>query len=124
MPYAKPVSYKRMTIAEPTEPLTFPHLDSTMNKQNLQDIVGPAARHWCPLVSIRGSISIILAATWPLHIVYNPQINQQLHSAEGGGDVEYAGVPAEGVVSFHDIREIPMGGMRPSAIWPGGIRPG
>ena len=35
-----------MTIAEPPEPLTFPHLDSIMNKQNLQDIVGPAARHF------------------------------------------------------------------------------
>ena len=35
-----------MTTAEPPEPLTFPHLDSIMNKQNLQDIVGPAARHF------------------------------------------------------------------------------
>ena len=44
-----------MTAAEPPEPMTFQHLDSIMNKQNLQDIVGPAARHWCPVVSIRGS---------------------------------------------------------------------
>jgi hypothetical protein len=36
-----------MTAAEPPEPLTFPHLDSIMNKQNLQDIVGPAVRHFC-----------------------------------------------------------------------------
>ena len=36
-----------MTTAEPPEPLTFPYLDSIMNKQNLQDIVGPAARHFC-----------------------------------------------------------------------------
>ena len=45
---------KRIEIAEPPEPLTFPHLDSIMNKQNLQEIDGPAARHigvhWCPLV--------------------------------------------------------------------------
>ena len=34
-----------MTIAEPPEPLTFPHLDSIMNKQNLQEMGGPAARH-------------------------------------------------------------------------------
>ena len=35
-----------MTIAEPPEPLTFPHLDSIMNKQNLQEMGGPAARHF------------------------------------------------------------------------------
>jgi hypothetical protein len=33
-----------MTTAEPPEPLTFHHSDSIMNKQNLQEIVGPAAR--------------------------------------------------------------------------------
>ena len=33
-----------MTTAEPPEPLTFQHQDAIMNKQNLQEIVGPAAR--------------------------------------------------------------------------------
>ena len=35
-----------MTIAEPPEPLTFPHLDSIMNKQKLQEMGGPAVRHF------------------------------------------------------------------------------
>ena len=34
-----------MTTAEPPEPLTFLHLDSIINKQNLQEMGGPAARH-------------------------------------------------------------------------------
>ncbi|MBR4415395.1 MAG: hypothetical protein IKX30_12580 [Victivallales bacterium] len=33
-----------MTTAEPPEPLTFQHQDAIMNKQNFQEIVGPAAR--------------------------------------------------------------------------------
>ena len=49
-----------MTIAEPPEPLIFQHSDSIINKQNLQEISGPAARHSCPVVSISGFISI----TW------------------------------------------------------------
>ena len=45
-----------MTTAESPEPLTFQHADSIMNKQNHQEIVGPAARQCsCPSVSIRGS---------------------------------------------------------------------
>ena len=35
-----------MTTAEPPEPLIFQHSDSIMNKQNLQEIVGPAGRHF------------------------------------------------------------------------------
>ena len=34
-----------MTTAEPPEPLILQHSDSIINKQNLQEIVGPAARH-------------------------------------------------------------------------------
>ena len=34
-----------MTTAEPPEPLIFLHLDSIINKQNLQEMGGPAARH-------------------------------------------------------------------------------
>ena len=34
-----------MTTAEPPEPLIVHHPDSIMNKQNLQEIDGPAARH-------------------------------------------------------------------------------
>jgi hypothetical protein len=34
-----------MTTAEPPEPLIFQFSDSIMNQQNLQVIVGPAARH-------------------------------------------------------------------------------
>ena len=33
-----------MTTAEPPEPLPFQHQDAIMNKQNFQEIVGPAAR--------------------------------------------------------------------------------
>ena len=34
-----------MTTAEPPETLILQHSDSIMNKQNLKEIVGPAARH-------------------------------------------------------------------------------
>ena len=34
-----------MTTAELPEPLVLQHSDSIINKQNLQEIVGPAARH-------------------------------------------------------------------------------
>jgi len=33
-----------MKTAEPPEPLFFQHPDSIMNKQNLHEIAGPAAR--------------------------------------------------------------------------------
>ncbi len=42
------------TTAEPPEPLTFPHLDSIMNKQNLQEMGGPAARLFCLFSVFRG----------------------------------------------------------------------
>ena len=51
-----------MTTAEPPEPLTIQHADSIMNKQNLLEIVGPAARHSCPVVSISGSHHIDFVA--------------------------------------------------------------
>jgi hypothetical protein len=57
-----------MTTAEPPEPLTLQHSDSIMNKQNLQKFDGPAVRHSCPIVSISGSISIILVTAWPLQV--------------------------------------------------------
>ena len=55
-----------MTTAEPPEPLTLLHSEFILFKQILQQIVGPAARHSCPVVSIRGSI-IVLTAARPLH---------------------------------------------------------
>ena len=54
-----------MTIAEPPEPLTFPHLDSIMNKQNLQDIVGPAARHFVySMYSVDSLLVFISVHSW------------------------------------------------------------
>ena len=45
MMFAAPREAK--TTAESPEPLTILHLDSIMNKQNLQEeLVGPAARHF------------------------------------------------------------------------------
>ena len=44
-----------MTTAEPPEPLIFQHSEIIITKQILQQIGGPAARHSCPVVSIRGS---------------------------------------------------------------------
>ena len=74
------------TTAEPPEPLTFQHSEIFIFKQILQRIVGPAARHSvysvCSVDSnmlifrafraFRGSISIILAAAWPLHVICGP----------------------------------------------------
>ena len=36
-----------MTIAEPPEPLAFPHSEFIINKKILYQINGPAARHFC-----------------------------------------------------------------------------
>ena len=54
-----------MTTAEPPVPMTFPHLDSIMNKQNLQDIVGPAARHFVYSVySVDSLLVFISVHSW------------------------------------------------------------
>lgn len=50
-----------MTTAEPLVG-AFQHADSIMNKQNLPEIAGLAAKHWCAVVSIRGSVIVLAAA--------------------------------------------------------------
>ena len=51
-----------MTTAEPPEPLTVQHSDPIMNKQNLQEFVGPAARHSvCSVYSVDSKILIYRA---------------------------------------------------------------
>jgi hypothetical protein len=56
------------TTAEPPEPLYFSaYRIHYMQTHSSEDWRPGGEAHWCPVVSIRGSISIILAAAWPLH---------------------------------------------------------
>jgi hypothetical protein len=74
-----------MTTAEPPEPLTIQHADSIMNKQNLLEIVGPAARHSCPVVSISGSHHIDFVAANKRSMRSNINVVVFRHIANGDG---------------------------------------
>ncbi len=64
-----------LTTAEPPEPFTFQHSDFIIYKQNIQEFVGPAGRHFGVFSVFRGLF--IRVQSCPL-VVLNKYFNNHL----------------------------------------------